>query len=137
MDFWFWFWSTYPGVAAAAAVFTGRQLHRITKMSAGESAISGVGLGIAWPLGLLWVIITGLNHREEVAAAQRKAEVMDLDTAHKVIARHEAKLAADRKERNERLRRDWEKLAREALPKPERWDPYNPPRTRKITDYNN
>jgi hypothetical protein len=133
MDFWFLFWSAYPGAAAAAAVFAGRALNRMSKLKPGDSAICGVGLGLVWPIGLLWVIITGLNHRDRLAADRRKAEVMDLHTAHKVIARHEAQLAADRQVRNRRLHEDWEKLARLASPPVKG----GPAWQRKITDFNN
>jgi hypothetical protein len=132
---WLLAWA-YPLIGTAVTVYAARSHARQKPGDLPWSTGAGLLAGAGWPVGLLyWLTLNHLRKEEDQRKAESRQE-MTLETAHQVIARHEAKRALDRKLRNDRLRRDWEKLAREALPQREARG-WSRPTKYDITDFNN
>lgn len=127
----------YPLVGVGTTFYAARSYRRKNpRDDSGLAAGAGLLSGAGWPIGLLYWFTINLLHKEEQQKQAESRQEMTLETAHQVIARHEAKLAADRQARNRRLHDDWDKLARLAA-KPAKDEPVWQRSLRKITDFNN
>lgn len=109
------FWTVlYPLIGLASIMYCTRSHYRQDSDQITYSAFIGTLCGLFWPVGLPYWAAANLLTRERDRAKAEDRHRMTLETAHDVIARHETRLRADRKARNDRLKRDWEQLARDA-----------------------
>jgi hypothetical protein len=107
-----WLLWAYP-LIGTASIYPFARYHRLDNPtdSVSYTAFMGLVYSVVWPVMAPVATAGYALKREDLREASRKKEQMTLDTAYDVIARHEAKLREDRKERNERLRQDWTRLS--------------------------
>jgi hypothetical protein len=90
MDFWFLFWSTYPGIALTTAFFFARfHYFHLDKdgPTPGFSAFMGMLAGVFWPLGLPSLLLMYRIHYEAAKAKRIKDEGLTLSEALRMMNR--------------------------------------------------